>query len=145
MPGIIYRSVMHVAYFTMTKIILEVIHWLGRAVGAISARKRRKLETAITDYMAEHRGWLTPDHVWREVSLRPIIEDVPFSVAFPPTLHGWAKFKFWLRKLPYDIRHKWRMEVDYIPEDRVLKVMRNLRRKGELELAPTGESYRLRT
>jgi hypothetical protein len=52
------------------------------------------------------------------VILKPIIQDFPFGVAFPTQPKGVAKAKRYLESTPYEVRHRWRMMKQYVPEDK---------------------------
>jgi hypothetical protein len=131
-------------YISVGKLIVQVVGWLARSVGNFRLGRQKELEDSILGYMTENREPKSPKSIWLHVSLEPIVGDVPFSVAIPPEYHGWQKFKFWLKKVGYEARHQWRMYWNFIPEREIQKTMRELRRRGQLELtALQGEFYRL--
>ena len=64
--------------------------------------------------------------------LKPIIEDVPFGMAFPAELTGLAKFRQNLKRLPYETRHRWRMMNRFVPEDKFKEVLVKLVRENKI-------------
>jgi hypothetical protein len=133
-------------YVTVGKLIVQFVGWLSRFFTSIRLWRDKELKDSILDYMIEHREPKNANSIWLHVSLEPIVGDVPFSIAFPPSYHGWERFKFWFKKVMYEARHQWRMYWNFVPERRVQKAMRELRSQGQLELtALQGEFYRLPT
>ncbi len=129
------------------KLVLAVIEWLARQVARLQGPSKQRLielEVDVLNYLAERKEWTTPGLIWADLILRPILQDVRFSEAFPPAGRGWPLFKWRIRNFRVNARHRWRMWRHYIPEETVLRVIRRLWREERLKRAPWDELYQVR-
>ncbi len=127
---------------------LAVLNWLARgfdclarAVSKWRQKSSEALENRILDYLNTKAVPSTASIVWADVFLRPIIEDVPFQVAFPPHLRGWRRFKHELRSLPFELRHRWRVLTRLVSEERVREILLKLLREQRIDYNPATELY----
>ena len=138
-------------YIALGGVVLGIVDLVGRVVGwVIWAIRRRKKETEdeledrILEYMANEWEWRSPHAVWAEVCLGPLVEDIPFDVAFPPPLSGWPKARWKLKNLWIEIRHRWRKRSRLPPKGAVKKIMLQLWKRDKLQRMPGTKFYRLK-
>src|ERR1700752_851708 len=84
----------------------KLFGFAGKKYGQWKAGRRDELENDIIDYLNIQVHSSGIDGLWADVILKPIIEDVPFGMAFPAELTGLAKFRQNLKRLPYETRHR---------------------------------------
>jgi len=116
--------------------------YFGKKCGEQSAARSQDLENRILDYLNTKVQPSSAGIVWADVVIKPIIADVPFGVAFPPALKGFAKLKNNLRNLPYETRHRWRMFRQYVPEEQFNQVLLKLLRQQRIGHNPLDGTYR---
>jgi len=130
-------------YLTIIGLVLKPLEWVARILPSRQRQKEEDLEENILEYMADQRDWASPGLVWSELFVKPILSDVPFIIAFPPPLEGWAKVKWRIKHSGYAVRHRWRVWRHVIPEGRVFKTMRRLWKQRILQRMANDEMYRL--
>lgn len=130
-------------YVTLASLLVVPVEWFARAVAAVRKHKQEELGERILEHLAEKGGWASPRSTWAEIFIKPLLEQVPFDVAFPSPLEGKEKLKWFIRALPYNARYRWRRWLDVVPEDKVRKTMRRLWRESKLQRASWDEFYRL--
>ena len=127
-----------------------LLNWFLRGVGYAGSKygdwksgRAEGLENRILDYLntkVDATG-SSVGALWATVIIRPIIEDVPFGMAFPPQLTGLAKFKHELRRLPYEARHRWRVFTGYVPEQKVADILLTLLRENRVGYNRSNQHY----
>ena len=128
-------------YGWLLNLFLRAVGYAGKKYGEWKAGSRKELENRILDYLNTQVQSSGVDGMWADVILKPIIQDVPFSVAFPPQLKGFAEFRHVLKRLPYETRHRWRMMKHYVPEDKFKKVLVKLVKENRIGYNMVAERY----
>jgi len=125
-----------------------VLNWLPKLVEFIAKRtavwkreRQEATENRIRDYLNTKAESSSVGIIWADVFIKPIIQDVPFGVAFPPQLRGWKRLSLELRNLPYEIRHRWRVLRKLIPEEKVEEILLKLLREQRVQYNPDLQRY----
>lgn len=126
--------------YDFVEFVARIGSWLRRQ----SEERLEELDTEILNYLANRREWTTPGLIWADLVLLPVLRDVRFEDAFPPALKGWPFFKWKLRNLWVNVRHRWRRWRHFIPKEVVIKRTRRLWREDRLRRAWWDELYMLR-
>lgn len=119
----------------------KIAGYVGRKYSEWTATRNAGLENRIIDYLNMEVGSSGIDGMWADVIVKPIIQDVPFGIAFPAQATGFAKFKHNLKVLPYETRHRWRMMRQYVPEEKFKEVLAKLVREGRIGYNNLSQRY----
>src|SRR5271169_3197779 len=115
--------------------------YFGRKYSEWTATRNTDLENRIIDYLNVEVASSGIDGIWAEVIMKPIIQDVPFGIAFPVQMTGFAKLKHNLKALPYETRHRWRMMRRYVPEEKFKEVLVKLVREQRIRYDNPSQRY----
>lgn len=115
--------------------------YVGRKYSEWTATRNTYLENRIIDYLNMEVGSSGIDGMWADLIMKPIIQDVPFGIAFPVQMTGFAKFKHNLKALPYETRHRWRMMRRYVPEEKLKEVLVKLVREQRIRYNNLSQRY----
>jgi hypothetical protein len=71
----------------------KIAGYVGRKYSEWTATRNTVLENRIIGYLNMEVGSSGIDGMWADVIMKPIIQDVPFGIAFPAQATGFPKFK----------------------------------------------------
>lgn len=128
-------------YGWLLNLFFRGVGYAGKKYGEWGAGRREELENRVLDYLNTQVQSSGIDGMWADLILKPIIQDVPFTVAFPTQLTGFARFTQGLKALPYETRHRWRMMRQYVPEDKFKKMLLKLVREKRIGYNMLAERY----
>jgi len=117
------------------------VGYLGSKVGAWKAGRHEELQNRIIDYLNTQVQSSGVDGLYADIILKPILHDVPFDVAFPRRLTGSAKITHDLKRLRYEIRHRWRKMQQYVPEHEFNRLLLRLLREKRIGYDRLSERY----
>jgi hypothetical protein len=121
--------------------LLKLVEFIAKRTVVWKGKRQEATENRILDYLNTKADSSSVGIIWADVFLKPIIEDVPFGVAFPPQLQGWKRLRLELRNLPYEIRNRWRVWRKLIPEKRVAEILLKLLREQRVQYNPHSQRY----
>lgn len=120
---------------------LKGVGYAARKCGEWKAGRSDAFEDRILDYLNTKYEPADSGVIWADVIIKPIIQDVPFEIAFPPNLKGLANFGSKLRRFPYEVRHRWRVLRRYVPERKFDKILLKLLRERRIAFDPSSKRY----
>lgn len=121
--------------------VVRAVEYLAKATAKWRLERQQAIEDRILDHLNTKAEPSSLGTIWADVFIRPIIQDVPFGIAFPPELTGWKRFRLELRRLPYEVRHRWRVWKRLIPEERVERLLLKLLRERRVQYDPNTLRY----
>lgn len=114
---------------------------MAKATTNWGLERRVAIENRILDYLNTKEESSSLSIILADVFLRPIIQDVPFEISFPPALTGWNRLRFELRRLPYEIRHLWRVWRRHVSEEQIEQYLLELLREQRVHYSPATMRY----
>ena len=133
------REIFHVIQVALTFIgggaVLGFIGWLYK-------RRQENFEDKVLTMFANdpNKQWRTADGIHSDYG-REHYKDVPMWVIFPIHANRWAGLKWWLRTVPYQVRHFWRMKFFMPSSKKVEKTVLNLWKKQLIVRDLTNQKY----
>jgi hypothetical protein len=130
------------SFFVGSGVLVQIARWYV-------ARRESQLEDHIICNWQEQRyttaSWRTPKNIYNDCR-RALIGDVPMWVLIPQGNSPWTMVTGFIRALPYQARHDWRVTFKLPSQKKVEKTILRLWKKGLLAQANfDGEvCYRLR-
>lgn len=121
--------------------IVKVTEYVAGCVSRRRAQRTAGTENRILDYINTTNEPSSVGIIWAEVFLKPVVQDVPFGIAFPSNVSGWNRLKLELRRLPYEIRHRWRVFTSLVPEETVTALLLKLLREQRVRYSPDTQRY----
>lgn len=124
-------------------LVLRLVESMSRAIRGVFRKRKSRIERAILGHLATRADFLGPGQISNDVFRLKVIQDVPLSVALASSTKAAKGFLFRLRTLGIEIRHRWRMWWDFVPERRVRAVMLEMWSEGLLVKNDREERYQM--
>jgi hypothetical protein len=123
--------------------VLQIPSYAGKKYGESKSGRQEELNNRILNYLNKVPS-TGIEGMWADIILKPILEDVPFDVAFRTTLAGFDKLKLNLKSLPYEMRQRLRIIKALVSEGEFKNILTRLVRERRIDYEPTMERYRRR-